>query len=260
MKELNEKNAVRQQYSTAGNLNTRISIHQKYSVNSQPFGDWIYENYDFAPGFKILELGCGTGDTWVRHAASLPQGAALHLTDFSAGMLETTKRNLAGMPNITFEVVDIQAIPYADNSFDAVIANMMLYHVPDLDKALSEVRRVLKPGGTFYCATYGENGIVQYLSRILQDFEVSDQLNKNFTLQNGGEKLRRHFASVRRCDRDDALNVTNIDDIVDYLYSLTSMSNLKLENRSAITEALTAHMQNGVLHIPKEYGMFLCRK
>lgn len=259
MKEMNDRSAVRQQYSTAGNLNTRISIHQKYSVNPQPFGDWIYENYDFAPGFKILELGCGTGDMWVRHAASLPQGAALHLTDFSAGMLVTTKSNLSGIPNITFEVVDIQAIPYADNSFDAVIANMMLYHVPDLDRALSEVRRVLKPGGTFYCATYGENGIVEYLCSILQDFEVSSQLNKNFTLQNGGEKLRRFFPSVQRLDREDALHVTEISDIVDYLYSLTSMTNLDPANRGAITETLTAHMQNGVLHIPKEYGMFLCK-
>lgn len=259
MERLNEKAAVQQQYKTAGNLNTRISIHEKYSTNKQGFGNWICSNYTFEPDFRILELGCGTGSMWVKHAAILPQDVSLLLTDFSAGMLQTAKNNLAGLQNISFEVVDIQSIPYPDNSFDAVIANMMLYHVPDLQKGLSEVRRVLKDGGTFYCATYGENGIVQFLASILRDFEVSDQLNKNFTLQNGGEKLSRHFSSVQRMDYDDALAVTDIDDIVDYLYSLTSMTNLNPANRGAITETLRKEMRDGVLYIPKEYGMFLCR-
>ena len=174
-------------------------------------------------------------------------------------MLETAQNNLLHAEKISFAAVDIQNIPYPDHSFDAVIANMMLYHVPDLDKALAEVRRVLKPGGTFYCATYGETSIAQHLCALLEDFELATQLNKNFTLQNGGESLKRHFAAVERRDREDALAVTDIHDIVDYLYSLTSMYNLRPESRSAITETLTAQMQNGVLYIPKEYGMFVCR-
>ena len=61
----------------------------------------------------------------------------------------------------------------------------MLYHVPDIDKGLAEVQRVLKRGGLFYCATYGEHGIVEYLSKILSAYGVEDNINKNFTLQNG---------------------------------------------------------------------------
>ena len=259
MEKMNETAAVKQQYKTADNLNTRISIHHKYSTNKQSYGDWIYSNYAFAPDFKVLELGCGTGEMWVDKAAELPQGASLLLTDFSAGMLNTAKKNLTGAENLAFAMVDIQDIPYEDNSFDAVIANMMLYHVPDLHKGLAEVRRVLKPGGTFYCANYGETSIAQYLCTLLQDFELVAKLNKNFTLQNGSVILQQHFDSVQRLDRDDALAVTEIEDIVDYLYSLTSMTNLQSESRSAITETLAGKMQNGVLYIPKEYGMFLCR-
>ena len=259
MNKMNDRAAVEQQYKTADNLNTRISIHHKYSTNKQSFGDWIFEQYRIEPGCKILELGCGTGDMWTVHAEELPEGCSLHLTDFSAGMLTTAKENLKAHANITFEVVDIQDIPYPDNSFDAVIANMMLYHVPDLDKGLSEVRRVLKDGGKFYCATYGEVSIAQHLCTLLEDFELVTKLNKNFTLQNGAAKLQPHFSSVQRLDREDALAVTDITDIVDYLYSLTSMSNLKPESREDITKALTAKMQNGVLYIPKEYGMFICK-
>ena len=259
MEKMNETTAVQKQYKTANNLNTRISIHHKYSTNKQSYGDWIYENYAFSSGFKVLELGCGTGEMWIQKASELPEGTSLLLTDFSAGMLETTKENLSDHKNIEYAVVDIQRIPYADHSFDAVIANMMLYHVPDLHKGLSEVRRVLKPGGTFYCATYGETSIAQYLCTLLEDFDLVAKLNKNFTLQNGTAALQQHFTSVQRLDRDDALAVTDIEDIVDYLYSLTSMTNLQPESRAAITETLAAKMQNGVLYIPKEYGMFLCK-
>ncbi|MCM1427309.1 MAG: class I SAM-dependent methyltransferase [Eubacterium sp.] len=75
------------------------------------------------------------------------------LTDFSEGMIQTAHSNIGDFPNVTYRVVDIQEIPYEMNSFDIVIANMMLYHVPDLAKGLSEVKRVLKESGRFYCAT-----------------------------------------------------------------------------------------------------------
>ena len=95
MEKMNETTAVQKQYKTANNLNTRISIHHKYSTNQQSYGDWIYENYAFSSGFKVLELGCGTGEMWIQKASELPEGTSLLLTDFSAGMLETTKKNLS---------------------------------------------------------------------------------------------------------------------------------------------------------------------
>lgn len=154
-------NNLEKQYKNPKNLNTRISIHEKYSTNHQPFGDWIISHYEIKPNYRILELGCGTGDMWKGRLSLLDGGSYLTLTDFSFGMLETAKKNIGDSPFVDYQVVDIQEIPYEEDAFDAVIANMMLYHVPDLDRALSEVRRVLKPGGSFYCATYGEHGIVK---------------------------------------------------------------------------------------------------
>ena len=91
MEKMNETTAVQKQYKNANNLNTRISIHHKYSTNKQSYGDWIYENYSFSSGFKVLELGCGTGEMWIQKASELPEGTSLLLTDFSAGMLETRR-------------------------------------------------------------------------------------------------------------------------------------------------------------------------
>ena len=134
---------------------------------------------------------------------------------------------------------------------------MMLYHVSDLGKGLSEVRRVLRPGGKFYAATYGEHGIVEALCRILAPLGVRDDTNKTFTLQNGSEMLRSFFDRVERFDYPDSLWVTDVEDIIDYLFSLPSMESLRSLPRDEIRMHLNAAMHDGVLELPKEYGLFV---
>lgn len=137
---INSTEAVKEQYKNADKLNTRISIHEKYSINKIGFSNWILANYDIRPGFRVLELGCGTGSMWKGHLDMLADAAEVVLTDFSEGMLQTAKAALQDAGNISYAVVDIQNIPYAEDSFDVVIANMMLYHVPEIEKALAEVK------------------------------------------------------------------------------------------------------------------------
>ncbi len=255
----NDSAVVKEQYKTAINLNTRISIHSKYSVNKQGFGNWIVSNYKFENGMRILEIGCGTGAMWKNYMNLLDNISEIVLTDFSEGMLQSAKELLGDNPHISYKVVDIQDIPFKDNSFDVVIANMMLYHVPDIHKGLSEVKRVLKQEGIFYCATYGEHGITEYLANVLKEYNVSDKLNKNFTLQNGGEILAKHFTDVHRLDYEDALDVTDVEDMLDYISSLTSMSNINNIARDELKQVLESNMVEGILRIPKEYGMFACK-
>lgn len=252
-------NNIEKQYKTAGNLNTRISIHEKYSTNRQPFGDWIISNYEMQLGFQILELGCGTADMWKENLHAIPECARLVLTDFSEGMLDAARENTRGCAAVEFCRVDIQAIPFPDNSFDMVIANMMLYHVPDLHKGLSEVRRVLKPGGKFYCATYGERGIMEFISDTLRDLNISGSIGKTFTLQNGGESLRRHFDHVQKLTREDGLAITHIPDFVDYVLSMTSLTGLENATAEVLLQAFKEKCINGILYVPKEYGMFICK-
>lgn len=254
---INSTLAVQKQYTTPRNLATRISIHDKYSVNKMGFGNWIFSNYDIQTGMRVLELGCGTGDMWKEKTDIMEKCSELLLTDFSKGMLETAQANIGRHRNVSYQVVDIQSMPFAEDSFDAVIANMMLYHVPDIDKALSEVRRVLKTDGKFYCATYGEHGIVEYLSGLLSVYGVKDHTNKNFTLQNGQALLKRVFGHVQKLEYEDALEVTEVNDMVEYIYSLSGMTALSSVKKEDIKMTLEKHMVNGILTVPKEYGMFL---
>ncbi len=260
METLNQYKAVQEQYKTADHLNTRISIHEKYSTNKLGFGNWLFSHYDISPNNKILELGCGTGDMWKSKLDLVDRSIELTLTDFSENMVTVAKNAIGEHNFISYGVVNIENIPYTDNCFDRVIANMMLYHVPDLNKGLSEVKRILNDTGYFYCATYGENGIMPFIAGLLKEYGIADTTNKNFILQNGYDILKKYFAHVQRLDYEDSLAVTDVDDLLDYIYSLTSMSDVVKLGKQTLKEILEKEMVNGVLSIPKEYGMFICRK
>lgn len=219
--------------------------------------NWIISNYEINDGMKVLELDCGTGDIWKKQDALILKCSRLVLSDFSDAMVDETQNNLKEYKNIEYKVVDIQNIPFDNDSFDVIIANMMLYHVPDLSKGLKEVRRVLKNGGKFYCATYGEHGIIKYLSQILSKYGVKDSVNKNFTLQNGNKILTEIFDNVKRLYYQDSLQVTDVDDMVDYIYSLSGMTTLNQVPKDSVRKVLIENMSDGILNVPKEYGMFI---
>ena len=256
MSNLNHADIVKQQYATETNLNTRIAIHEKYSTNKVGFGNWIFSNYEISKGMTILELGCGTGDMWKGKKEVIDFCSKLVLSDFSARMVRVSQETVGFYDNVEYQVIDIQNIPFEDKTFDIVIANMMLYHVPDLHKALAEVRRVLKKGGKFYCATYGEHGIMEYLSKLFSGYGMEESTNKNFTLQNGGKILSKFFSKGEKLEYMDSLAVTNVNDMVEYIYSLSSMALLWNVPKQDIKNILMRQTSNGVLHVPKEYGMF----
>lgn len=248
-----DKSVVKNQYATSARLETRISIHEKYSRNKLPFGEWIVSHYDLQPGERVLELGCGTGSMW--QGVTLPEDCHITLTDLSAGMLETARQNTTHL-YADYAVCDAMSLPYADKSFDVVIANMMLYHVPDIDRALSEIRRVLAPTGRFFAATCGEHGAVE---AALEMLHLPCDVNHRFTLQNGTEQLEKHFSEIRIMRREDALDVTHLPDLVAYLRSMQGMTVLADVPDAQLLAVFSAHMKDCVLSLPKEYGLFICK-
>lgn len=250
---ISDKKVVRDQYINSDRLETRISIHEKYSRNKQPFGEWIVSHYALRPGEKVLEVGCGTGSMW--KGVTLPDNCNVTLTDLSAGMLDTARSN-TGHLAADYALCDVMALPYPDQTFDVVIANMMLYHVPDIDRALQEIRRVLKPGGRFFAATTGEHGAVE---SVLGMLNLTCTANHRFTLQKGTAMLKKHFHDIRIMRRDDALDITNLDDLIIYLRSMQGMTILADIPDETLLKAFSAQMTDGVLSLPKEYGLFVCK-
>jgi ubiquinone/menaquinone biosynthesis C-methylase UbiE len=147
------------QYRDSSNLDARASIHQRFSTNSYGWFRWVFDVLVKLPeNARILELGCGNGLLWKENASRIPAGWNITLSDFSSGMLDAAWRNLVVTGHaFQFKEIDAQSIPYEDETFDAVIANHMLYHVPDRPKGIAEIRRVLKPGGCLFATTVGKD-------------------------------------------------------------------------------------------------------
>lgn len=258
MNRMSDAQTLHNQYKTADPLNIRIAFHQKYSLQKEPFSDWLFSHYAFFPSMRILEIGCGSGALWQGKLHTIPEPECLILTDLSPGMVEEARAALGEHPFLSFQTADIQALPFPDGYFDLVIANMMLYHVPDLIKGLSEVRRVLKTGGYFHGATSGAKTVVDYLREMLSGKQVLPHLS--FTLQNGENLLKPFFSEITCFHRQDALLVTDPEDLMAYIHSLACMSGLDSTDSDNLRRLLTSRMEDGILHIPKEYGTFCCRK
>ena len=100
------------------------------------------------PGERVLEIGPGTGYYTFEMAGRL-DGGQVDIFDIQQEMLDHVMReaNRRGVTNVQPALGDAQALPYGDDSFDAVVLITVLGEIPDQDRALSEIARVLKPGG-----------------------------------------------------------------------------------------------------------------
>lgn len=255
----NDSAAVKAQYATSKGLDIRIAFHDMYSTNKLGYSNWMVSHYDFCEGARVLELGCGTGGIWIGHDDEISRCEKLMLTDLSEGMLKTAKENLGNKANVEYQIADIQNLQFDDDAFDIVIANGMLYHVPNLQKGLQEVRRVLKNGGVFYCSTLGESN---FTDKLAEWFELGGEEfhpNHNFTMQNGGEQLKSVFENVIPDIYDDSLHITEPENLVEYLCSLASFNAIMDLPVEKIKDILLEHTVNGCIDLPKEYGMFTCR-
>lgn len=95
------------------------------------------------PGARVLDAGCGPG--YVAACADI-LGATPQGIDFADGMVNVARKNF---PHIPFQAADVEELPFPDESFDAVISNIVLFHVTDPTRAMVEAARVLAPKGRF---------------------------------------------------------------------------------------------------------------
>jgi ubiquinone/menaquinone biosynthesis C-methylase UbiE len=147
---------IHEQYADSKNFVARVELNKRFGTNPYRWTSWVFNQIRFPEKAKVLELGCGNALLWRSNLSRIPIDSHVILSDFSEGMLNDAKSVLNdSVDKFEFKVINAEQIPYSDGLFDIVIANYMLYHIPDLDKALSEISRVLKTSGIFYAATFG---------------------------------------------------------------------------------------------------------
>jgi len=270
----NQQYLKTEQYRDASNLNARIALHARFSTNKYGWLRWVFDQLDLAPASRILEVGCGPASLWITNRARIPAGWRPTLVDLSLGMAREARQGLADTrPAFRFAVADAQALPFPTGQFDAVIANHMLYHVPDRRRALGEIRRVLRPGGRLFAATNGQ-GHLEEMDQLLERFDPAIRLGRPaptavpqppgsipaapFDLEHAGAELAAQFTDVEMRRYDDALRITEAAPLVAYVLSTGIQPNLAggraQDFARFIAQELAAH---GAIHITKSTGLFL---
>jgi len=257
----NEETNIIEQYKNAKNLNDRISLHEKYSTNSQGWFNWLFEKIDFSKVNRLLELGCGNGKLWQANNIDL-RNREIFLSDISEGMVEEVRNKLGSDFNCI--VADAEKIPFKDAYFDSIIANHVLFYLNDLNQGLKEIRRVLKSNGVLYCSTYGSKHMKE-ITDIVQSFDSRINLSNHslygvFGLENGESILKEYFTSVQRMDYQDSLEITESKPLIDYIMSCHGNQNEILgpklnEFKEYIEELL---VNNGKIIVTKQAGLFIC--
>lgn len=185
--------SVREQYADESRLQTRSAVWRPTAEGLDPVQVALDEVRAALPTGRalpdVLEVGCGPGVFAERLRAACPE-VALLATDQSGRFVELTRDR--GVPA---QLMDVQALLMSEASYDVVVAMWMLYHVPDLHLGLHEIRRVLRPGGTFVAVTNGD----EHLDDLRRE-AGGERLPTSFSSENGEAALRQHFDVVRRQD------------------------------------------------------------
>ena len=249
------------QYRDSSNLDARVVIHQRFSTNPYGWFKWGFDTLLKLPEHaKILELGCGHGLLWKENRDRIPTGWNITLSDLSSGMLDAAWRNLVVSGRaFQFKEIDAQSIPFEDETFDAVLANHMLYHVPDRPKAIAEIKRVLKPGGHLIATTVGENHMKEMMDWLRQVHisKVWESFANPFTLENGLEQLKPYFSQIVLSHYEDNLLVTEVEPIIAYLRSSIRASELSEDELINLQHDLEKELkENGNIFITKDSGLF----
>ncbi len=251
---------LREQYKDGSKLDARIRLHARFSTNRYGMFRWIFDRFALRADACVLELGAGTAQLWTRNAGRIPPRWRIVVSDFSPGMLGVARANVAriGRP-FALMAADVQRLPFPDATFDAVIANHMLYHVPDIPGGVREIRRVLIPGGACYAATFSEANMRE-LDAIALRFLGMD-LSKaafRFGLENGGDLMRASFPKVELERYPDSLVITEAQPVMDYLNSTRLHSAAPEESKAALRSFLEAEIAaHGAIKVSKDAGMFI---
>lgn len=261
-----------QMYANQDPLAVRIHTHELYTQPPLDFNDWILAHAPWRGDETVLDIGCGSGAYIAPLCARLQRGGRLISGDLSLGML----RDVAAQTppaNVGLLNANVMHLPLPDACCDVALANHMLYHVPDIELALAQIRRVLRPGGRLLAATNAQDSLEEFFEQMRQACQTLGHAitlpplpaRTRFSLENGAPWLKAVFAHVERRTVYSDLVFPDAAPAVAYINSLRpvyagqlpadlSWERLLAQVQRQIEDKIAAH---GAFRVAKTTGVFI---
>jgi SAM-dependent methyltransferase len=201
--EQDDPEVVRREYADERGLEARMAMWARRSGPQSQ--DVAFDELLAAGPRRALDAGCGRGELAERLMLA---GVEVVAIDQSERMVALTRER-----GVEALVADIEDLPFADGAFDAAAANFVLYHVPNVHRALAELARVVRSGGTVVAATNGVRQLAELWELVGRDLADRRRL---FMRETGAELLRPHFAAVRTIQLDGTIEMS-ADDMRHYV-------------------------------------------
>ncbi len=213
MRRIDDPDFVAAEYGDESRLVARRRVWNEF-LDGQSADDATYRAVVEGDPRSVLEVGAGWGELAARIANDGVRRVVP--TDLSPRMASLARgRGLAPV------LADVQALPFPDAAFDAVVANAMLYHVPDLDRGLDEIARVLAPDGRLVATTFAPDHLAE-----VWELVGGPGVDLSFDAETGAQVLRRHFRSVEARQGGGAVTFPNASELRTYVASTITRSHL----------------------------------
>ena len=253
------------QYASDKNLAARQAI---YRFQDPPVRSpvWALDLADLRGDERVLDVGCGNGAHLAELAARSHCGPVYGM-DLSVGMLVAVRERSGA----ALSVGDAERLPFPDDAFDRVLAMHMLHHVPDRDRAVAAIRRVLRPDGTALFLTNSDSHLAELNAMVasaLHDVVGIEagarRAYLGFSSESGSPELERHFASVHRYDARSELVVTEVEPMVAYVASMGWMTQATAEMTEPVLDEIARRTraaidETGAFRTRTDVGCFVCR-
>lgn len=272
------KESIQLIYNTGNNLSAKYEVMGKYGISKEMFETWTIDKLNLLGGERVLDIGTGNGRFSIPTSKILKNnGGFMVCCDLTEGVMNSARIQAEqdGLP-ILHMIADAEKLPFLSDEFDVVMANHMLYHLPDLKKGLKEICRVLRNTGQFLATTNSSRGMPEFFAlhqETMHQLHIPFEIKEDpipFSLENGQAILLEHFNRVKLLTYEAGFKVMDPEPVLKY-YMATQLyqgpfhdKSLSREQREAISHTfLTLTRQKiescgGELIISKPVAAFIC--
>jgi ubiquinone/menaquinone biosynthesis C-methylase UbiE len=270
-----QEHLTTQMYADDQPLEVRIRIHELYTRPEMDFAAWVLDHVRWRGDETVLDIGCGSGLYFEPLCERLTRGGRLLCGDLSLGMLRDAAARVI-LPLVSLFNGDAMHLPLPNCSCDVVLANHMLYHVPQIERAVAEVHRVLRPGGRLLAATNARDsmrGFLDLVETALRTLgyrlEIPDSpVITRFNLDNGRPFIESLFPNVQMHQFQAALVFPAVEPIIAYVNSMSHTLSRLLPDGLAWEQVLAAIAEQvastirrqGEYPVSKTTGVFAAEK